>query len=181
MLSAEQPSGAGVDLVAIATLAAALNDTLVRHWLIGGWAVDAHLGRVSRDHSDIDWAVFLADRARFTDVVTSFGFTSESTQGDAPFVELFSSASCSLEVTYLVETEAGEIVTPGFEHWPYPAGSLAADTAEIDGVSVRVMSAHGLLDSKQGWQLHLGEPPRAHDLADITRLREHLGELDDQR
>ena len=53
----------------IAALASSLNASPVRYWLMGGWAVDAHLGRTTRRHSDIDLAVFLADRAELVDVL----------------------------------------------------------------------------------------------------------------
>jgi hypothetical protein len=32
-------------------------EVLSRYWLFGGWAVDFHAGRVTRDHADIDLAV----------------------------------------------------------------------------------------------------------------------------
>ncbi len=34
------------------------------YWLFGGWAVDFHAGRVTRDHADVDVAVWAADLDR---------------------------------------------------------------------------------------------------------------------
>ena len=51
----------------LVALAATLNGVPVHYWLMGGWAVDAHLGRITRRHSDIDFAVLLIDRDAVTE------------------------------------------------------------------------------------------------------------------
>ena len=159
-----------VDQAMIAVLASELNRLAVRYWLMGGWAVDGHLGRVTRAHSDIDFAVYLDDRPSFLAAVAAQGYT--PTPGAEPTGELFAGGPRPLEVTYLVATPGGEVVTPGFEHWPYLAGSFADERIDIAGVPVPIMSIEGLLDTKENWQHHIGEPPRPHDIADIDALRQ---------
>ncbi len=44
-------------LGALVELDALLSEHRIRYWLFGGWAVDFHLGRVTRAHSDLDIAV----------------------------------------------------------------------------------------------------------------------------
>jgi len=158
-----------VDLARIAVLASELNRLAVRYWLMGGWAVDCHLGRATRAHSDIDFAVYLDDRPSFVAAVVSHGYT--PTPGTEPAGEFFAGGPRPLEVTYLVATPDGEVFTPGFEHWPYLAGSFADERVDIAGVPVPIMSIEGLLDTKENWQHHIGEPPRPHDVADIAALR----------
>jgi hypothetical protein len=36
----------------------------IPYWLFGGWAVDFYAGRVTREHSDIDIAIWLSDLDR---------------------------------------------------------------------------------------------------------------------
>jgi hypothetical protein len=33
----------------------------IEYWLFGGWTVDFHAGRVTRDHEDVDLAVWQSD------------------------------------------------------------------------------------------------------------------------
>lgn len=43
-------------------------------WLRGGWAKDFSLGRVTRDHEDVDWFVLESDSDRLTEALMSTGF-----------------------------------------------------------------------------------------------------------
>ena len=153
----------------IAALAATLNATGVRYWLMGGWAVDAHLQRTTRRHSDIDLAVFVADRRALADALATHGLV--SVPGGEPAGEIFDGGPCPVEVTYVMETPTGEVVTPGFEHWPYISGAFSAVPADVDGVAVPILSVEALIDTKQHWQDHIGEPMRPHDRADLDALR----------
>jgi lincosamide nucleotidyltransferase A/C/D/E len=46
----------------------------VRVWLDGGWGVDALLGRVSREHYDLDLVLLLDDLARAVEALVRAGF-----------------------------------------------------------------------------------------------------------
>ncbi len=156
------------DLATLAAVAATLNVAEVRYWVMGGWAVDLHVGRVTRPHSDIDLAVVLDDRPALHRAVARNGFT--PTEQIGPGIEWFSGRR-RLEGTSVQATADGSYVTPGYEAWPYAAGALGTDTVSLHGVEVAVMSVDGLLDTKQSWQTHMQEPPRPHDLVDIEALR----------
>jgi lincosamide nucleotidyltransferase A/C/D/E len=153
----------------LVALAATLNAVPVRYWLMGGWAVDAHLGRVTRSHSDIDFAVVLDDRDALTEALRRHGLV--RVPGAGPAGEFFEGWSCRVEITYLIETVSGDVVTPGFEHWPYVAGALLAEPVGIRGVEVPVLSIAALIDTKEHWQDHIGEPMRPHDRSDLAALR----------
>ena len=117
------------------------------HWLIGGWAVDFHLGRVSRNHSDVDVALWVTDRELATRVLTRRGLRldhSRSSDG----VELFVEPVEHVKVTYIGLAADGSVVTPGFEHWPYQPRSFGEEDRTLRG---------------------------AHDLADIEALRAIAG------
>ncbi len=161
---------ATAQLRAIGELTADLEQAGIRCWMMGGWAMDFHLGRISRPHSDVDLAVHRTDRDALADVVARRGFT--TTGGDdVAGVELFSGPGVRLEITYVAVGDDGRLFTPGFEHWPYPPGVLGDDRASFRGLEVPVMSVAGLLDTKQNWQREVGEVPRPHDLADVELLR----------
>jgi Aminoglycoside-2''-adenylyltransferase len=151
----------------IAELAATLNASPVRYWLMGGWAVDAHIGRVTRQHSDIDFAVFLADRSALVDALGKHALV--AAPGADPTGEFFDGGTCRVEITYLAQTETGEVVTPGFEHWPYLRGAFDGQVV-IEGVVVPAMSVEALIDTKAHWQDHIGEPMRTQDRADLDAL-----------
>ena len=51
-----------------------LDQNGVRCWVMGGWGVDALLGRVTREHKDLDLLVLLSDLPRYADVVRRHGF-----------------------------------------------------------------------------------------------------------
>ena len=157
----------------IAALALTLNVAPVRYWLMGGWAVDAHLGRTTRRHSDIDFAVFFADRSPLKDALGTHGLV--SVPGAEPAGEFFDGGPCRVEITYLVETSYGEMITPGFEHWPYIRDAFDADAVLVNGVEVPILSVAALIDTKQHWQDHIGQPMRPPDLVDLDALRA-LGE-----
>ena len=46
----------------------------VQCWVIGGWGVDALLGRVTREHKDLDLLVLITDLPRYADIVQQHGF-----------------------------------------------------------------------------------------------------------
>ena len=48
-------------LAAIASLSRALNRKAIDYWLFGGWAVDFWVGRVTREHDDVDIAAWRSD------------------------------------------------------------------------------------------------------------------------
>ena len=153
----------------LVALAATLNGVAVHYWLMGGWAVDAHLGRITRRHSEIDFAVWLTDRDAVTEALRTHGLV--AVPGAEPAGEFFDGGSCRVEITYLTETASGEVVTPGFEHWPYVSDALQAHPVRIHGVEVPVLSIAALIDTKEHWQDHLGESMRPRDRSDLAALR----------
>jgi hypothetical protein len=62
-------------LAAIRRLDAMLEGERIDYWIFGGWAVDFHAGRVTREHSDIDIAVWIADLAAVHTLLIADGWT----------------------------------------------------------------------------------------------------------
>lgn len=163
-------------LAAICEIAARLEEAATPYWLFGGWAVDFHAGHRTRPHSDVDIVVQLADRKRLRSVLTTAGFAEAPSPPSDAFAK-FEHEGVTIEVTFIVErTDDGGGVTPGYEAWPWDAGSFGDDVVALEGCAARVVSAIGILAVKLGWTENLGEEPRAHDLLDIATLRTLLGD-----
>lgn len=52
---------AGRQLQLISDVLAMASENAVEVWLRGGWAMDFFLGRVTRDHADVDWFAWTDD------------------------------------------------------------------------------------------------------------------------
>jgi hypothetical protein len=159
----------------IAEIGAALDAGSFEWWLFGGWAMDFHVGRVTRDHSDIEVFVWLDDAAGVREALTARGFLSP--QGlhpdeGQPFLKDGQEAG----ITYLAHDAVGGVVTPGrWADWPWPHGSFEGPRRRIGDLEAPVISVIGLLDMKENFARHPhGAPRRAKDEADIATLRRLL-------
>ncbi len=143
----------------------------VEYWLSGGWAVDFHVGRITREHSDVDFVVSLEDQSTIHELAEEGGFVMVPTDPHRG-VEAYEVKEVRLELAYVTEDEQGQLVTPGYQFWPWREGTFNDDTTVFAGIEVQVMSVFGLLDMKKGWKRHIGEAPRPHDIVDIQVLEE---------
>jgi len=141
-------SAADEQLEALDRVARALDEIGADHWLYGGWAVDFHAGAVTRDHSDLDLAVWLDDLPRIAARLGDEGWIhqpSPDDDGGTAFVR----HGVRLELAYLVRDDDGTIYTPHRERrgrWSEEA--LGADVRELNGVRVRVVGLMPLSRSK---------------------------------
>jgi hypothetical protein len=156
----------------IVEIRAALDAAGIAWWLYGGWAMDFHLGEVTRDHSDIEAFVWLSDAAAAKDALARAGFAAPP--GIHPDeAQPFLKNGQEVGVWYLVSGEDGFVHTPGrWQDWPWPHGSFDEARMRIGDVEVPVMSVEGLLYMKVGFAQHPhGAPLREKDRADIARLQ----------
>src|SRR3954447_5121024 len=72
----ETPGSAPAEaqLAAIETVSAILEREHLDYWLFGGWAVDFCVGRMTRDHGDIDFIVWRKDRQAMDAALASTGW-----------------------------------------------------------------------------------------------------------
>ena len=75
-------AAAGVQLRAIGWLHEVFAEQGIDYWLFGGWAVDFHAGRVTRDHADVDVAVWTADLDRISALLQAQGWTHAPEPGE---------------------------------------------------------------------------------------------------
>jgi hypothetical protein len=122
----------------------------IDYWLFGGWAVDFHVGRMTRDHADVDVAVWQADLNRIRVLLEAQGWVHAPEPGEDGYTG-FERRDIRLELAFLAYDEAGTVYTPlvdGRGDWP--AGSFGDTQAEVDGVRARVVGLASLIEDKSG-------------------------------
>lgn len=158
------------DLERLRTAVRLFDSTGADYWLVGGWAMDFHIGRITRPHFDVDFVVRHGERHRLHAFLLAEGFAVID-DSDAEAEINFARGDLRIDVGFV--KEAGDMfVQPGWEAWSWPASSLEADPVELEGLSVRLVSAATLLACKRGYEGMVGDPPRPHDIADINALGE---------
>ena len=121
----------------------------VRCWVMGGWGVDALLGRVTREHKDLDLLVLISDLPRYAQVVRGNGFGrklewSESQPIDVdglPFDSAFVDAhrdGREIDVHVIDVDHEGAVVQFHTEPWPLPRGAVSG-SGTIEGMTVRAV------------------------------------------
>ena len=161
-------TGAGAQLRTIGWLHTLLTQGGIDYWLFGGWAVDFHIGRVTRDHADVDVAIWAQDLNRIRALLEAEGWTHAPVHGEDGYTG-YERRGTRLELAFLARDEEGKIHTPladGRGDWP--AGSFGDDQAEVSGVVARVVGLRSLIQDKSGPRLD--PAAAAKDRADVALL-----------
>jgi hypothetical protein len=143
----------------------------IDYWLFGGWAVDFHVGSITRVHDDIDVAVWLDDRDRIARLLESEGWN-HAPEPDEDGGTGYERDAVRLELTFLVPGDGEEVyvlLRAGRVLWSDEP--LSTDFAELSGVRARVL---GLAALKRGKSRPRDDPVQAAkdraDLATLTQL-----------
>jgi hypothetical protein len=140
----------------------------IDYWLFGGWAVDFHVGRVTRDHADVDVAVWQADLDRIRVLLEAQGWEHAPEPEEDGYTG-YERGDVRLELAFLACDEAGIVYTPLVEgRGDWPVGSFGDTQAEVDGVPAHVVDLASLIEDKSG--------PR-HDPAVLAKDRADVGIL----
>ncbi len=144
----------------------------IQYWLFGGWAVDFHAGRVTRNHADIDVAVWAQDLHRIRTLLEAEGWIHAPEPQEDGYTG-YEHGDTRLELAFLARDDEGLVHTPlreGRGNWP--AGSFGEEQAELAGVVARVVGLTSLIEDKSGPRL---DPAVARkdrsDVAVLTSLR----------
>ena len=119
----------------------------IEYWLFGGWAVDFHAGRVTREHTDLDLAVWKADLDKITEMLEAASWLREP--DDADGVVIYRRAAVCAEFALLERDEAGVIYTPvesGRGEWPQ--SGFGDRILELAGARARVFELMALIEEK---------------------------------
>ena len=161
-------SNAAQQLSALARTHELFTRSGIDYWLFGGWAVDFHVGSITRVHDDIDIAVWLDDHDRITQLLGAEGWT-HAPEADEDGGTGYERDAVRLELTFLVSGDGGEVYIPlsaGRVLWSDEP--MSADLAELSGVRARVL---GLAALKRGKSRSRDGPVEAaKDRADFATL-----------
>lgn len=159
--------GENVQLKAIEKLHQHFEANHIDYWLFGGWAVDFHLGSVSRSHSDIDVAIWYKDVKRIVDVMKLYDWKMIEDENEGVLV--FKREPILAEFALLEVNSKGRVYTPttdGQALWPENA--FGDDARIMEGVTAHVISLAALIEDKSAG--YGGEVTQTKDREDLTRL-----------
>jgi hypothetical protein len=123
---------------------AELNALLDRHgfasWLFGGWAVDFHAGAVTREHDDIDVAVWARDAEALGSLLRSEGWQHAPEPGEDGGTG-YTRGGVRVELTFLERDGAGRILVPLHDrNVLWSEEPLGDEMRELHGARARVIS-----------------------------------------
>ena len=142
-------------------------------WLFGGWGLDARIGRITREHGDIEFWVERLHAERSKAVLVEAGATALMTQPPEESCE-FTWDGVPFSTAYFDRQPDGSCsqILGRWSDWLFPPGSFGDEPGMLDGTPVLAMSVSGMLAMKEQFpRLRNGRPWRQKDLADIEILR----------
>ncbi len=146
-------------------------------WLFGGWGLDARIGRITREHGDVEFWIESINAERSKAVLVAAGARALTTQPPAEACE-FTWDGLPFSTAYFDRLPDGSFSQPRgrFSDWLFPPGSFGDEPGMLEGTPVPAMSVSGMLAMKEQFpHLRNGSPWRQKDIADIEILRGLLG------
>jgi hypothetical protein len=161
----------------IRTITTTLAEGAQRAWLFGGWGLEARIGRVTRDHGDIELWVDRHDAHHVRQLLVGAGATLLDTQPPEEAAE-YDWDGTWFSTAYFDARSDGTFTTAGrYDDWVFPVGSFPDEPVDLEGLSVLAMSVMGMLAMKQQYpHLRNGRPWRDKDIHDVELLRSMLGD-----
>jgi lincosamide nucleotidyltransferase A/C/D/E len=150
----------------------------VRCWVVGGWGVDALLGRVTREHKDLDLLVQVADLPRYAEIVRSHGFDRklewsenqpidvDGVHFDSAFVDAHRDGR-EIDVHVIDVDNEGAVVLFHTDPWPLPADTVSG-VGTIEGLTVRCVSRAAQLAMHSSYDLPEKHRDDVHLLQGMT-------------
>jgi hypothetical protein len=142
-------------------------------WLFGGWGLDARIGRITREHGDVEFWVERMHAERSKALLVEAGATALPTQPPEEACE-FTWDAVLFSTAYFDRRSDGLFSQPRgrFSDWLFPPGSFGAEPVMLAGTPVLAMSVAGMLAMKEQFpRLRNGRPWRPKDITDMAILR----------
>jgi hypothetical protein len=142
-------------------------------WLFGGWGLDARIGRIKREHGDVEFWVESIHAGRSKTLLVEAGARVLATQPPEEACE-FTWDGVLFSTAYFDRRPDGSFSQPRgrFSDWLFPPGSFGDEPGTLDGTPVLAMSVSGMLAMKEQFpHLRNGRPWRQKDIGDIEILR----------
>jgi hypothetical protein len=157
----------------IRKVVAVLQADAISAWLFGGWGLDARIGRITREHGDVEFWVERVHAERSKALLIESGVTALTTQPPEESCE-FTWDNVLFSTAYFDRRSEGLFSQPlgRFSDWLFPPGSFGDEPVTLDGTPVLAMSVSGMLAMKEQFpHLRYGRPWRQKDIADMEILR----------
>ena len=170
----------GAQLRVIQAVADSLGCVGVSAWLFGGWGLDARIGRITREHGDVEFWVERIDAERSKAALVAAGAVALATQPPVESCE-FTWGDVDFSTAYFDRHPDGSFIQlqGRWSDWRFPPGSFGDEPVILDGVPVLAMSIAGMLAMKEQYpHLRNGGPWRQKDIDDIEVLRRLAAEAD---
>lgn len=142
-------------------------------WLFGGWGLDARIGRITREHGDVEFWVERIHAERSKALLVGVGATALTTQPPEEACE-FELDDVPFSTAYFDRRPNGSFSQPQgrWSDWLFPPGSFGDEPMTLDDTPVLAMSISGMLAMKEQFpHLRNGRPWRQKDITDIEILR----------
>ncbi|OWA35247.1 hypothetical protein B9G55_11335 [Saccharibacillus sp. O16] len=141
-------------------------------WLRGGWAIDFRVGRVLREHEDLDLVALSSARQPLAEKLEAAGFESvliNDKQTD------YRKNGVDVQILYLAYDEAGTLTPLNIPEWIWMPDCLDPQIRELGGVCARSLTYRQLLAEKLDYE-SIGRPKREKDTASKELLRRLMAE-----
>jgi len=134
-------------------------------WLFGGWGLDARIGRITREHGDVEFWVERINAGQSKAVLVAADATALTTQPPQEACE-FTWDGIDFSTAYFDRRPDGAFSQPDgrWPDWLFPPGSFSDEPGTLDGLPVLAMK-------EQYPRLRNGGPWRQKDIDDIQVLR----------
>lgn len=147
-----------------------------RVWLRGGWAMDFFLGRLTREHLDIDWFALADEVPGLCEQLLQRGFADVTTADPAQQIDLRRGrVDHGIAIIRLDDRENAVVAGGTWAGEPWPVGMLDGCIGQIGDSRAPVISPGAQIEIKT--MLPVWNPTlrrRQKDLDDIAALRAHL-------
>ncbi len=149
-----------------------LHEAFVRHdiayWVFGGWAVDFHVGRITRSHDDVDVAIWLKDFEVVHRLLEQDGWSRVPQPGEDGYTG-YGRGPLHLDLAFLARDVEGVVFTPLREgRGTWSDGAFGQDLLQLGGTTARVVTRASLRADKSETR----DDPAAtrKDRADVVAL-----------
>jgi hypothetical protein len=169
---------AAAQLRVITAVISRLEAAGISAWLFGGWGLDARIGRITREHGDVEFWVESAGAGRSKAALVAAGAVALATQPPEEACE-FTWDGVDFSTAYFDRQPDGAFsqVRGRWSDWLFPPGSFGDEPGTLDGTPVPAMSVAGMLAMKEQYpRLRNGGPWRPKDIGDIEVLRKLAAE-----
>jgi len=157
-------------LDAIAEVGKLLEQAGFEHWLFGGWAVDFHVGHVTREHFDVDFAVLASNAGEAARLLEASGWV-HAPEPDEDGGTGYERDGVRVELTFLVRDEDGAVrIRLRRGDVMFAGGPIAHELLDLDDRRCRVIDASALTRTKSVRRDDAED--QAKDMADLAALSE---------